>query len=38
VVPINLDPAELKALTGSAEAIRRQIDVVEEAAAERNMG
>jgi L-lactate dehydrogenase len=35
VVPLNLDPAELKALTRSAEAIRRQIDVVEEAAAER---
>jgi L-lactate dehydrogenase len=32
VVPLNLDPAELKALTRSAEAIRRQIDVVEEAA------
>jgi malate/lactate dehydrogenase len=38
VVPLDLDPAELKALTGSAEAIRRQIDVVEETAAERGMG
>jgi L-lactate dehydrogenase len=38
VVPLNLDPGELKALTRSAEAILRQIAVVEESASEGGRG
>jgi L-lactate dehydrogenase len=33
VVPVNLDPAEQEALTGSAETIRRQIAMMEQAPA-----
>ena len=33
VVPLNLDPSEMKALTRSAEAILRQIALVEESTA-----
>jgi len=33
VVPLKLDPAEQRALASSAEAIRRQIAVIEQATA-----